>query len=176
MADYTKKTRQGYTVKKLYLNSGNISTILAVIDRGSSFDKDSRYMWAFAYHLEDGSWGQGHYDYPSQASAEKDLKSSYPRAKTVNPNNLMRVETDNDSFGKFDSILQAKKKLYQVAKTRRNGETVYLTQFPSSKVRMAAVWNYNECIVVHADWPGVYSVLGADGYERPMSIPKLKSR
>ena len=126
MVDYTKVTRQGYTVKKTYLDtSGGISTILAVIDRGDFGVPEHRWMWAFAYHFEDGTWGQGHYDYESMNSAIAGFKKSYPRARPINPKSILRVETKEGSFGKFDNLNDARKVMYRIAKHRR--ENTFIT-------------------------------------------------
>lgn len=123
MGDFTKITRQGYEVKKTYLNNGEISVILAVIDRGGS--ENHRWMWAYAYHFEDGTWGQGHYDYDSMDSAIEGLKKSYPRARPINPKSILRVETEEGSFGKFDNLNDARKVMYRIAKNRK--EKTFIT-------------------------------------------------
>ncbi len=123
MANYIARTKDGYLIERIYFDSSGFGTVLALIYRGVSFDYP--WMWAWAYRFEDGKWGQGHYDYDTEASAIKALKSAYPNAKSVNPQAIVNVETRGDSFGRFTNMVNARAKMFHVAKHR--GEDVYIT-------------------------------------------------
>lgn len=126
MLDTTKYAKYGYEIKKSYLNNGGdfgISTIIVVMYRPERGD----YMWAYAYHPEDGSWGNGHYDYTSLDSAVKDLKKDYPYAKPVKIADVLRVESENGSFGKYDNIDKALARAYHIAKVRN--VTTYIADY-----------------------------------------------
>lgn len=112
MTDFTKKTRDGYTVKRLYKLDD--STIGAVIEcRGGNC------IWACPYSTTIGMWGHGHYGYATAERASEGLRKSYPDATPLNANSIYSVvKESNDVFGVFDSIAEAKRFLYHIAKVR----------------------------------------------------------
>lgn len=113
MVDYSKVTKQGYVVKKLYLTGIDAPIPLAILKR------EDDYLWAYGYHLDKGTWGQGHYDFDTMSEAINDLKAEYPRARPVNAKDIYSVETKVGSFGFFDSLEQARKRAYHIAKDRQ---------------------------------------------------------
>lgn len=112
MKDFTKKTRDGYTVKRLYKLDD--CTIGAVIECGIG-----NYIWTCPYSTAIGMWGHGHYGYATAERASEGLRKSYPDATPLNANSIYSVvKESNDVFGVFDSIAEARQFLYHIAKVR----------------------------------------------------------
>ncbi len=112
MTDFTKKTRDGYTVKRLY--KLDECTIGAIIEC-----RIGDYIWVCPYFTAIGMWGHGHHGYPTAERAIDGLKKSYPDATPLNANSIyLVVKESNDVFGVFDSITEAKKFLYLIANAR----------------------------------------------------------
>lgn len=122
---YDKRTRQGYKVEQVFLDEGTFPVVLALIKRKND------WMWAFAYHFEDGTWGQGHYDFDTKEDALKDLLYCYRRARPVDAKGIIRVETDDGSFGKFTKVGKALARAYVVAKER--DQEVYLVSYDGKR-------------------------------------------
>ena len=124
MVDYTKVTKDGYEVKKLYRVKQNAQAnpfLIAVIFRPNR----GMYMWAWDYNPRDGSWGQGHYDFELMSDAVKSLKKAYFKAELISSPGLVWLKSDymhRDGFGWYTS--NDKKELfadaYKIAKVRRD--------------------------------------------------------
>lgn len=113
MTDFTKKTRDGYTVKRLY--KLDEYTIGAIIER-----RPGDCIWVCPYFTAIGVWGHGHYGYATAERAEVEgLKKSYPDATPLSANSIYSVVKESgDVFGVFDGIAEAKRFLYLIAKAR----------------------------------------------------------
>lgn len=126
MVDYTKITSQGQTVEKVYLCDGGISVLIAIVKKKASqcVTGEGPYFWAYAYHLEDGTWGQGHYYHNTAQSAIRAMKKEYPQAKPVDPRAVITVVNKAGSFGKYTDMLELYKRLYRIAKARGDAKAI----------------------------------------------------
>ena len=134
MVDYTKVTKDGYEVKKLYRVKQNAQAnpfLIAVIFRPTR----GTYMWAWDYNPRDGSWGQGHYDFELMSDAVKNLKKAYYKAELISSPGLVWLKSDymhRDGFGWY--TLTDRKGLfadaYKIAKSRND---VIVLESPTGK-------------------------------------------
>lgn len=67
--DYSKKTKQGFEVVKIGKNK--YGETIAILKRSRD------YAVAWLYNTNDGTWGQGHYNFSTLESAEEWVKEEY---------------------------------------------------------------------------------------------------
>lgn len=122
MADYTKVTRDGYEVKRLYQVKKNRDSnpfLYAILRRNT----EHPYVCAWDYNPRDGTWGQGSYDWDSIAECERHIKKNYRTARPVSSNGLIWLKSDymdRDGFGWY--TMNDQKQLfsdaYKISKNR----------------------------------------------------------
>lgn len=173
--DYTKVTAQGQRVVGIYMDMGDdFHTLMAIIDKGKSAQAYNmpRYFWAWAYHLENGTWGQGHYGCETIKEAERGLKSKYKRVEKINfPTGIVRIDTHDDGFGKYPDRFSAMKRLYYIVKHRPRDE-IFLKNYDGTKVIYYTRYDRKKDAVYI--WPAksksVYR-LYANGNTKPVPVP-----
>ena len=124
MADYTKVTRDGYEVKRLYQvkkNKDSNPFLYAILRRPT----EHPYIIAWNYNPRDGYWDDGSYDWDTIAECERHIKKNYRTARPVSSNGLIWLKSDymvNDGFGWYttDDQKQLFSNAYRISKSRGN--------------------------------------------------------
>lgn len=174
MVDYTKVTKEGYEVKRIYQVKQNANFnpfLIAVICRPIKYYP---YMWAWDYDPRNGTWGQGNYDFESLTDAVKSLYEAYPKAKLLShPNRLVWLKSNymkRDGFGWYEldskDIMNVSNRLlfkdaYRIAKSRR--DTLRFEAHSNSVVFGNLWWDikHNMCVLFMGEF--AYRVY-ADGH------------